>query len=668
MGTVPGAVEVGLSRRVLGLERLPLAPVSARAVIESVGDAVEDDARLGELGLKRKLARLDLDPGWVLARARAPHASPLEIIAETAWWPSASSLGLIGQVLDRIWRNSVATAISASRFALDAADSDAPAVFRAGLLANLGLWAAAAVDLAWVARWFQTSGPQARRQLEKADLGLELAEVGRSLAESWGLEPLLVDAAWLHRDRAPELLALAHAPERLRWIQEGVRLAESGPWSLHGIAQGRPTVGGSPGLTMPGDTRASLIEGEVKARCAGGFLGQDFSQAEEQVVRRFARVRRALAHERAERGRAEAFQAAFAAFDPGRSAAEWADAAAFSLCQQDGVHAAQVEWLPAPGEAAATPASAHKPPAFETPLLVRGRPAAFVRLWGDPGSPVIRDWTQGQARVAWQNWAALITAHERAETRSHALAHAIRGAELSHDDRLAREKLDALAEFAAGAGHELNNPLAVMIGRAQLLLTSATDANARRSLKLIVEQGNRLHRMLRDLIFIARPPQLTISPTHPAHALQKAIDELAPDLKAREIQLIPVWDAPTDLLLEADPAALVHLAALLLKNAIQATPVGGAITVRSVWSDQGLTWSFEDSGPGFSPEHALRLVDPFYCGREAGRGLGLGLPRAAILAERLGAQLGWSSSRESGAIFTVQFSRSSPRSTTSRIA
>ena len=63
------------------------------------------------------------------------------------------------------------------------------------------------------------------------------------------------------------------------------------------------------------------------------------------------------------------------------------------------------------------------------------------------------------------------------------------------------------------------------------------------------------------------------------------------------------------------------------RNALQATPAGGKIHVRATTQGDELLWSFSDTGKGIGDEEAVHLFDPFYCGRQAGRGLGLGLPR-----------------------------------------
>ena len=67
-------------------------------------------------------------------------------------------------------------------------------------------------------------------------------------------------------------------------------------------------------------------------------------------------------------------------------------------------------------------------------------------------------------------------------------------------------KAEALAEFAAGAGHEINNPLATIAGRVQILLRDETDANRRQDLATIGAQALRVRDMIGDLMLFGRPP------------------------------------------------------------------------------------------------------------------------------------------------------------------
>src|SRR5688572_22062713 len=93
---------------------------------------------------------------------------------------------------------------------------------------------------------------------------------------------------------------------------------------------------------------------------------------------------------------------------------------------------------------------------------------------------------------------------------------------------LEREKLEALAEFAAGAGHEMNNPLAVICGRAQLLLDGERDPRRRRELAIIHTQAMRVYEMIADLMLFARPPQPQLSQVDAAEVCRQALDEIAP--------------------------------------------------------------------------------------------------------------------------------------------
>jgi signal transduction histidine kinase len=104
----------------------------------------------------------------------------------------------------------------------------------------------------------------------------------------------------------------------------------------------------------------------------------------------------------------------------------------------------------------------------------------------------------------------------------------------------------------------------------------------------------------------------------------------------------------------ADLDALGHLAEILLRNALYATPSGGRIHVRSRSQGSGLEWSISDTGKGISAAEGAHLFDPFYCGRQAGRGLGLGLPRAARIAALAGGSLHWASAPGQGTTFQVR--------------
>ena len=95
-------------------------------------------------------------------------------------------------------------------------------------------------------------------------------------------------------------------------------------------------------------------------------------------------------------------------------------------------------------------------------------------------------------------------------------------------DALEAEKLAALAEFAAGAGHEINNPLTVIAGRAQLLLRGETDPDRRRDLAVIHAQAMRITEMIADLRLFAAPPELQRQAVDVAALVREVVQSLPP--------------------------------------------------------------------------------------------------------------------------------------------
>ena len=191
----------------------------------------------------------------------------------------------------------------------------------------------------------------------------------------------------------------------------------------------------------------------------------------------------------------------------------------------------------------------------------------------------------------------------------------------TEETRLRQRKLDALGEFAGGAGHELNNPLAVIFGRAQLLLARTKDSETIRSLRIILNQAGRAHRILRDLMFVARAPSPRRRACRPSELLGSCLRDFQAECAERGVRLFSEVDDSLPATW-ADPEALRHLAEILLRNALQATPAGGQILVRATAQGDELLWSFSDTGKGIGDEEAVHLFDPFYCGRQAGRGAG----------------------------------------------
>jgi two-component system, NtrC family, sensor kinase len=232
---------------------------------------------------------------------------------------------------------------------------------------------------------------------------------------------------------------------------------------------------------------------------------------------------------------------------------------------------------------------------------------------------------------------SLLTLDDDAD-RLHA---ALREQHASETERLRALKVRALAEFAAGAGHEINNPLAVISGQAQYLLAQEPDPARQRSLQKIVGQAQRIHHILTDLMQFARPPQPKAQVVNVSALIGEAaarVQELAVSKGVR----LECASVEPPAFVRVDPKQAQAALTALLRNAVEAAPADGwaGIRIRAEAADW-VDFLVEDNGGGPSADQGEHLFDPFYSGRPAGRGRGLGLPTAWQLARVNGGAVGY---------------------------
>jgi signal transduction histidine kinase len=194
--------------------------------------------------------------------------------------------------------------------------------------------------------------------------------------------------------------------------------------------------------------------------------------------------------------------------------------------------------------------------------------------------------------------------------------------------QLEREKLDALKELAYGASHEINNPLANIAARAQTLLRDEKSPDRRRALEAIHQQAMRAHEMISDLMLFARPPRLVPEAVDLREMLERVAKNHEAECERRNVRLTLLLPE-TPVVIQADPQQLAVAVDALVRNAAEAIGEDGAIEVKLEPPGEDGMASIEvaDTGPGISTEVRRHLFDPFFSGREAGRGLGFGLSK-----------------------------------------
>ncbi len=209
-------------------------------------------------------------------------------------------------------------------------------------------------------------------------------------------------------------------------------------------------------------------------------------------------------------------------------------------------------------------------------------------------------------------------------------------------DTLHTAKLDAMKELAYGAGHEINNPLANISTRAQTMLRDETDPQRCVMLATINRQAFRAHEMIADMMLFARPAEPQREPCDLPEIIRRVAGELQGEA-ARQGTTLSAEAAGEPLVVDADPRQLEVVVRAMCRNGLEAIGGGGRIDIRSRRVEQAerdqknvqqmanrgdwIEIIIEDDGPGMDQREWEHLFDPFFSGREAGRGLGFGLSK-----------------------------------------
>lgn len=225
---------------------------------------------------------------------------------------------------------------------------------------------------------------------------------------------------------------------------------------------------------------------------------------------------------------------------------------------------------------------------------------------------------------------------------------------------LENAKLEAVKEFAYGAGHEINNPLANISARAQTLLSEEPDPERRRTLAAINAQAFRAHEMIADMMLFARPPEPKWQEVELGSLIRTVGVELTTQANDQQTELavrLPL----TPISIEADPTQIAVALRSLCVNSLEALVRGGRVSLEllSPTSEEPRAClRVTDDGPGIPKDVRDKIFEPYYSGREAGRGLGLGLSKCWRIVTMHGgaidvADADSSGEKPSGALFTI---------------
>jgi two-component system NtrC family sensor kinase len=188
------------------------------------------------------------------------------------------------------------------------------------------------------------------------------------------------------------------------------------------------------------------------------------------------------------------------------------------------------------------------------------------------------------------------------------------------------EKMAALGQLVSGVAHEVNNPLAAIVGFTDLLLENpAVPEEAKEELRVILQEAQRTRVIVQNLLSFARHMPAQREPVRVNSVLRQTLQLRAYDFSNHGVQMTEGYEDELPLTI-GDPHQLQQVFLNILNNAydaIQEVRRPGKMEISTSHREGHVEIAFRDNGPGIS--HPERIFDPFFTTKEVGKGTGLGL-------------------------------------------
>jgi len=239
------------------------------------------------------------------------------------------------------------------------------------------------------------------------------------------------------------------------------------------------------------------------------------------------------------------------------------------------------------------------------------------------------------------------------------LRSALRALEESHERVVRGERLRALGEMAAGVAHDFNNILAIIVGRAEVLLGEAQDPDVHRHLNVVVKVALDAAQTVKRIQDFSR---MRRGRSFQQVDLSHLVDEVVEVTRSRWKDEAHSKGLAYDVVVHpgrtpaiaGDPSELREALTNIVFNAIDAMPSGGRLTLATGCEDDRVVCSITDTGVGMAEEVRQRIFDPYFT-TKGERGTGLGLSVVYGIVTRHGGDLDVRSEPGRGATFVIRF-------------
>ncbi len=218
------------------------------------------------------------------------------------------------------------------------------------------------------------------------------------------------------------------------------------------------------------------------------------------------------------------------------------------------------------------------------------------------------------------------------------------------------ERLSTVGKLAAGLVHEMNNPLTVILGQAELVMTELADSTrGRERVRIIMQETSRVGRLLQRVLQLSQPQPSERRPCAVADQVRWVLELKRDEFDRDEIRIVTEIASVPSVYADLDQIRQVLLN--LVQNAQQAMakhPGPRVLTVRVWESDGRVRVEVRDTGPGIPPDVLPRIFDAFYTTKPAGEGTGLGLWMCYSIVEQHQGRLRAESGPDGGAAFIIE--------------
>jgi len=223
----------------------------------------------------------------------------------------------------------------------------------------------------------------------------------------------------------------------------------------------------------------------------------------------------------------------------------------------------------------------------------------------------------------------------------------------ARDQLVQSEKLASIGELAAGVAHEINNPIGIILGFAQILRRRTLKDNPLyRPLCTIEREGLRCKGIVQGLLDFARQGRPEPRRVNINEVIEAACSLMAHQANSSKVQVTKKYasDLPN---VVADENQLQQVFFNIMLNAYQAMPDGGQLRIASGLVGDKVHAIFADTGVGIPAENLNRIFDPFFTTKEVGQGTGLGLSISYGIVQQHGGTIEVDGKAGAGARFTV---------------